>query len=233
MINNKKILAVVPARGGSKGIPLKNLKNINGQSLIEIVAKLINEIAIIDRSIVSTDNDLIKKESKKYGLDSPFTRSSELSGDFIGDHPVLKDALLKMEAIDQTTYEIIIMLQPTSPLRQKSDVIGAITKLVNEGYESVWTVSKTDLKFHPDKQLIIDKGDLKFFNENGKNIIARQQLKDTYHRNGVAYVIKRNSLLNESNLLAQKCAPFIIEKENISIDTLEDIEKVSKIMKSE
>tara|TARA_B100000524_G_C23546591_1_gene333226 strand:+ start:77 stop:778 length:702 start_codon:yes stop_codon:yes gene_type:complete len=232
MIDNQKILAVVPARGGSKGIPLKNLKEINGSSLIEIVAKLIKEIPIIDRSIVSTDNQSIKNEANKYGLDSPFTRSKELSGDLIGDHSVLKDALLKIEEIDQTTYDIIVMLQPTSPLRLESDVTGAIKKLVKGGYESVWTVSKTDLKFHPDKQLIIKNGNLKFFNENGKNIIARQQLKDTYHRNGVAYVVTRKCLLNELNLLGQECAAFIIDKENISIDTLDDIEKISKIMNS-
>ena len=230
MINNKKILAVVPARGGSKGIPMKNLKKINGASLIELVARIINDIPIIDRSIVSTDNDLIKKESIKYGLDAPFKRSPELSGDLIGDHPVLKEALLKMEEIDKTVYDIIIMLQPTSPLRLKSDVIGAIKMIVNGNYESVWTVSKTDLKFHPDKQLIIKNGNLKFYSENGNKIIARQQLKETFYRNGVAYVITRECLLKESNLLGENCSAYVTEKENISIDTLEDIEKVRKIM---
>ena len=94
----KRILAVVPARGGSKGIKLKNLKKINGKSLIQIVSEVILKSKIFTNAVVSTDNNLIRKEALKFGLDVPFIRPKSLSGDFISDVEVLRHALKKSES---------------------------------------------------------------------------------------------------------------------------------------
>ncbi len=97
MYRNKKILAIVPARGGSKGIKLKNLKRINKKSLIRIVGELLSKIKYIDFSIISTDNKKIADEAKKYNLEYFFKRPKKLSGDIVSDHAVVKHALLKAE----------------------------------------------------------------------------------------------------------------------------------------
>ena len=170
MINNKKILAIVPARGGSKGIRLKNLIEINGKSLVKIVGELIIKLDFIDRSIVSTDHEQIAKEALDSGLDAPFMRPKDLSGDFIADIPVLTHALLEVEKIDNILYDIIIMLQPTSPMRKKTHIYDSIIKLLEGNYDSIITVSETDSKAHPHKQLIIEDGCVKNFDENKVNL---------------------------------------------------------------
>ena len=100
MIKGKTILAIVPARGGSKGIPLKNLQKVKGKTLIEYVANVIKNIKEIDKSIVSTDNKKISQISKLNGIEVPFLRPKNLSGDTISDLAVLKHALIKIEKID-------------------------------------------------------------------------------------------------------------------------------------
>ena len=144
MINNKRILAVVPARGGSKGIALKNLREIGGKSLVFRVGDVINGIPSIDRKVVSTDNEQIAEEAEKAGISAPFRRSEKLSGDRISDHDVLVDALVKMERLDACQYDIILMLQPTSPFRTAKHVIKCLELLLDQKWDSVWTVSQTD-----------------------------------------------------------------------------------------
>ena len=101
--------------------------------------------------------------------------------------------LKNIEKIDETRYDIILMLQPTSPLRRPVEVEECVRRLVYGQHDSVWTVSRTDLKYHPSKQLKIDDvGLMDFYEKNGKHIIARQQLSQCYNRNGVAYAFTRD-----------------------------------------
>src|SRR5262245_5394006 len=153
MIDNRCVLAVVPARGGSKGIPLKNLREVNGRSLIARVGAVIQAVPEIDRAVVSTDHEQIAEAAEQVGIAAPFRRPAELSGDLIGDVDVLTHALTTTEEIDDRCYDIVVMLQPTSPLRAAVDVYAAIRTLVEGNWDSVWTVSQTDSKAHPLKQL--------------------------------------------------------------------------------
>ena len=130
MIGGKKILAVILARGGSKGIKLKNLRKINNKSLVFHAANTVKKINEIDRAIVSTDHNKISKEAVKFGLSAPFKRPAKLSGDKISDYKVLDHALRFMEKFDKTKYDIIVSLPPTSPLRKSKDVRGAIKMLI-------------------------------------------------------------------------------------------------------
>lgn len=230
MYKGKNILAVVPARGGSKGIKLKNLKKIGGKTLIYHTAQIINSIKEIDAGIVSTDSLLIKKEALKNNLLVPFLRPEKISGDFIGDLEVLEHALTSMEIINKCKYDVILMLQPTAPFRRKIDVIKTIKKLIDENLDSVWTVSKLDKKFHPLKQLYInDNGYLNLFDKRGKNIIARQQLGEIYYRNGIAYAISRNTILIKKSILGEFSKKILIKYPNINIDTMEDLNLANEI----
>lgn len=230
MIDNKKILAVVPARGGSKGIPNKNIRCIQGVPLVTIVANLISKIPLIDRAIVSTDSTKIAKVSKDAGLAVPFLRPKNLSGDFVGDYEVLLHALQTMEEMDKTRYDYIVMLQPTSPLRKVKDVTDSIIKMYKNNYDALWTISETDSKNHPLKQLVTHDDLMSYYDETGKEIIARQQLDTLYHRNGVAYVISRHCLVEQCNIKGDKTGFLIIDDMNISIDTEWDLELVEYIL---
>jgi len=230
MISNKRILIVVPARGGSKGIPLKNLRKVNGVPLVAAVGKIIKSLSEIDQSVVSTDYEEIAIVAEDAGIAAPFRRPKELSGDRISDIEVLTHALLEMELIDSVTYDIIVMLQPTSPLRKAKHVLDTIKMLVDGAWDAVWTVSETDSKSHPLKQLIVDKNSLNYYDISGGEIIARQQLEPVYHRNGIAYAITRECLLNKKSIKGDRTGALVIKGEYISIDTEWDLDLVEFIL---
>lgn len=224
MYKGKRILAVVPARGGSKGIPLKNLRRIGGRSLVGWVGVVAGDVPELDRVVVSTDHEEIAREAEASGIDAPFRRPESLSGDRIGDLEVLEHALMEIESIDGVTYDLVVMLQPTSPSRRAEHVRGAIERLVDGGYEAVWSVSETNLKAHPLKQLVIDNdGRLRYYDPKGAEIVARQQLTPVYHRNGIVYAVSRDGLLSTRTLLPQNSAPLVVDGPVVNIDTEEDL----------
>ncbi|MDH3809776.1 MAG: acylneuraminate cytidylyltransferase family protein [Desulfuromonadales bacterium] len=224
MIEGQRILVVCPARGGSKGIPLKNLKPFLGVPLVARVGHLVQEIPEIDRAIVSTDSEEIARVARESGLQAPFYRPEELSGDRISDLQVLTHALLEMERLDKVVYDIVVMLQPTSPLRTAAHVKDTIQMLIDGDWDAVWTVSETDSKGHPLKQLTVSDGRLDYYDPAGKQIIARQQLVPVYHRNGVAYAIRRNCLLEQKSISGERTGALVIEGNMVSIDTMWDLE---------
>jgi|LauGreDrversion4_2_1035121.scaffolds.fasta_scaffold142602_4 CMP-N,N'-diacetyllegionaminic acid synthase len=226
MINQRKVLAVVPARGGSKGIPLKNLRQIRGRALVSLAGDAASQIPEIDRRVVSTDHPKIACVAREAGLDVPFMRPETLAGDRVSDWDVLTHALLETEKCDGLRYDIVVMLQPTSPLRRPEDVSRAIVMLVTGGFDAVWTVSETDSKGHPMKQLALRNGYLDYWDSRGAQIIARQQLDTVYHRNGVAYVFTRDCLLEQRTILGNRTGAYIVAGESISIDTERDIADV-------
>ncbi len=234
MLKGKKILAVVPARGGSKGIPLKNIQPIGGVPLVALVGLVLKELPEIDRAVVSTDSDRIAEVAQAAGIDAPFRRPENISGDTIGDWDVLTHALTATEALDGTVYDVVLMLQPTSPLRRAEDVRGCLEKLIDGGLDAVWTVSETDSKNHPLKQLTLGPdGELGYYDAAAAKIIARQQLKPVYHRNGIAYAISRDCLLNQKAIFGRKTTGHIVPGAHVSIDTPWDMALVEFILASE
>ena len=181
--------------------------------------------------MVSTDNKLIRKEALKFGLDVPFIRPKSLSGDLISDVEVLSHALKKSESFYKVQYDYIMMLQPTSPLRTKKDLLKLASMMNKKKYDAIWTISETDLKFHPLKQLKIKDDFLNFWDSKGKNIIARQQLNSVYHRNGVGYIISRECLVKKNSIKGSKTGFLLIKTHQISIDTTEDLKKAEMIKK--
>ncbi len=231
MIDGRTVLAVVPARGGSKGIPLKNLREVGGRSLVARVGDVAQDVPEIDQAVVSTDHAEIARAAVAAGLKAPFLRPESISGDRIGDWDVLIHALETTESQDGRRYDIVVMLQPTSPLRTPAQVSGTIRMLVEGGWDSVWTVSPTDSKAHPLKQLTVNAaGNLGYYDPRGAEIIARQQLEPVYHRNGIAYAITRECLLGQRSIKGARCGAYIVTGEHLSIDTEWDIELVEFIL---
>jgi len=224
MLAGYSILVVVPARGGSKGIPLKNIYPLSGKPLIAYTGDVIQQLDYIDRAVVSTDHEKIAEVAQASGIAAPFYRPESLSGDIIGDWDVLHHALNEMERQDNRRYDIVVMLQPTSPLRKPKHVTRTIKTLIEGGYDAVWTVSQTDSKGHPLKQLVVsDAGELNFYDPRGTAIKARQQLTPVYHRNGVAYAIRRECLMEKHSIKGDRTGAVIIDEFVANIDTEFDI----------
>lgn len=230
MLNNQRILAVVPARGGSKGILLKNLHPILGRPMISYVGDIVRALPCIDRAVVSTDHEEIARVADAAGMAAPFRRPVEISGDRIADKDVLLHALQTMEQIDGCIYDIVLMLQPTSPLRRPEHVQQTLDMLQDGTWDAVWTLSETDSKNHPLKQLTVREGELDFYDSDGKKIVARQQLTPVYHRNGVAYAVNRRCLLEYDNIMGGCTGGLVLEGNFISIDTEWDVALVEFIL---
>jgi len=157
------------------------------------------------------------------GLNAPFIRPENLSGDQVSDVEVLTHALIESEKHTNYEFDIILMIQPTSPMRIQDDIYNALNKLIDNGYDSVFSVSKTDSKAHPLKQFQIDNDKLTFYDEEGVNIIARQQLKDTFHKDGIVYAMTRECLLNQKTIMGKNPSYILIERETVNIDTKTDL----------
>ena len=232
MINGEHVLAVVPARGGSKGVPLKNLRPVLGVPLVARVGDCIREVSLIDRAVVSTDHDEIATVAEKAGIAAPFSRPPDLSGDMVGDLEVLAHALDEMERIDGREYGVIVMLQPTAPLRTPDQVTATIEKLISGNLDAVWTVSRADLKYHPLKQLRLNDGMLDFHSPEGAAIVARQQLEPVYFVNGVAYAFTRSCLVEQKTKMGKQTGAIVMDGPAVSIDTEEDFDLVEEILRS-
>jgi len=232
MFLNKNILCVIPARGGSKGIKEKNIYPVMGQPLIKYTLDFVSELEFIDRVFVSTDSKKISEYVSSQGFDIPFLRSRELAGDFISDFEVLQEALIKIEEIDRIKYDFVIMLQPTSPLRKKEHIIKCLELIAKKDFDSVWTISRVPIKYHPLKQLNIRETRLKHYSKRGKNIIARQQLDHTYIRNGVCYIFKRDIFLKNKKMQYNLIGFHVIDEDTVNIDQHADILEFEKILKN-
>jgi len=220
MLYGKRIIVIVPARGGSKGIKLKNIRPLKGVPLVALVGKVVKQLDYVDRAVVSTDHPGIAQIAKEAGLDVPFMRPESISGDIVADWDVLHHALLATEEYDNKTYDVIVMLPPTSPFRQPKHVTATIKKLMNGNFDAVWTVSETDSKSHPLKQLILNGEIVEYYDpENGPKIVARQQLSPVYHVNGLAYAFNRECLLNQKTRKGKKTSAVIIKETVVNIDT--------------
>lgn len=225
MFEGRRVLAVVPARGGSKGIPLKNLRTVGGVPLVALAGHVAKAVPSIDRAIVSTDHDGIARVAEESGLDAPFRRPDNISGAIIGDFDVLYHALTTMELLDGVTYDIILMLQPTSPSRSAEHVERTLARLVSGNFDAVWTVSETDSKGHPFKQLVVSGShDLDYYDARGATIVARQQLNPVYHRNGIAYAFTRDCLLTQKTIKGRRTGSVVITEPVANIDTELDLE---------
>ena len=224
MLHGKNILAVIPARGGSKGIKLKNLIKLGNRSLVKWVADCVKACEIIDRAIVSTDHPEIKRVAEASGLECPFVRPDYLAGDVVSDVDVLCHAVHTFEQQTDIHYDIIVMLQPTSPFRRPSHINAVCNKLIHDNCDSVLTLSKSDPKTHPLKQLLFENNIVKYYDEAGKVIIARQQLPALYFRNGLAYAMTRDCLLVQKSTIGRHPSAVITEDRVVNIDSNEDVE---------
>ena len=224
MIKTKnKILAVIPARGGSKGVKRKNLFNLNGYPLIYYSIKSAIESEYITRHVISTDDYEIKKISESYGGNVPFIRPAKLSTDSALAIPTIQHAVRFCERNYNETYDYIIMLQPTAPLRTSLDIDEALSNLIiNKEADSIISVVNVD-NFHPAKMKLINDNKLFDFQETGLENPPRQSLSPVYIVNGAIYATKRDVFMNENTFKGKISLPYIMSpNKSVNIDNIHD-----------
>ena len=227
----KKILAVVPARGGSKGIHRKNLKPVGGMTLVARAAQVALALPWLDEAIVSTDDDEILAEAVAHGLEAPFVRPPELSGDGATSVDMWCHAWTMAEAHFQCEFDISLLLEPTSPLRTADDVERTLWALIDGGHRAAATVSPTPAHYTPHKTLTVDDdGAIGFFLDGGAGHALRQSIPQFYHRNGICYAVTREALLNHGEILERDCAAVVIDRPVVNIDALFEIELAEFIL---
>lgn len=232
MPEEPKVLAIVPARGGSKGIRLKNLRRLGGQSLLARALALASSLPEISHICVSTDHPDIKQAALEFDGVTVVDRPDELSGDRVADSPVLKHAIQSMEAIFDTHFDIVLMLQVTSPLRDSRDINACLEAVDASGADVAWTVSPTELHYHPLKQLVVDDtGNLNLYDPRGLDIVARQQLAPVFHRNGSCYALRRDFLMSSDVLFSPGRSKAVVsEGVRVNIDTEEDLVLAERLL---
>tara|TARA_B100000902_G_scaffold399760_1_gene472364 strand:+ start:1752 stop:2477 length:726 start_codon:yes stop_codon:yes gene_type:complete len=226
------ILAIVPARGGSKGIPLKNLRVVAGKTLLDRTLELALDIKEISHICVSTDHPKIKRSAEKFERVQVVDRPTELSGDRVSDTPVLQHALRIMEAKQGINFDTVVMLQVTSPLRTVPDVTESIRELRETRSDAVWTVSASELHYHPLKQLVVDdERYFDYYDPAGSKIVARQELKPLFHRNGSCYAFSRDFLVRADSLFSPNSSRAVISRGvRVNIDTETDLKTAEELL---
>ena len=218
----EKIVGIIPARGGSKGIPDKNLKVLAGKPLLAYTADSARASGVIDRLVLSTDSADIAELGKSLDIEVPFMRPAELAADDTAMLPVLQHAVEKLED-DGWRAEIVVLLQPTSPLRKASHILDAVEKLRNEDCDSVVSVVEIPELFSPQKALREQDGALHFWLDEAKQITRRQQLERAYAREGTVYVFWRDVLMEKNSIYGEKCLPLVLAaEESMNLDDIED-----------
>ena len=226
-----RILGVIPARGGSKGIPGKNIKNLGGKPLLEYSVRAAIESKMLSEVILSTDDVEIAEVGKKLGIQVPFIRPKELAQDKTPTLPVLQHALDFMEK-SKRKFDAVCLLQVTSPFRNPDLIDRAIAKFEDSGADSLVTVLKVPDHYNPHWTFEEDLSGLLRICTGEKQIIPRRQdLPKVYHRDGSIYLVKRDILKNGS-LYGDKIAFLENDPEDhVNIDTQEDWGKAEEIIK--
>lgn len=216
-----KVLGLIPARAGSKGVPGKNRREIGGMSLVERTFRVAQESGVLDRIIVSTDDFEVLATAQKIGLEVPFVRPAELSTDRAAMIDVVNHALAQL---DQTGYRptAVMLLQPTSPLRTADHIRQAFGLLW--GGDSVCSVVPLPLTLCPHYVMKVDEsGHLVNFLPEGGAITRRQDVPQAFVRDGTIYLTKRSVLVEGRSFYGSSCVPMVLDSsESLSIDTEED-----------
>ena len=208
MYKKQSIIAIIPARGGSKGIPKKNIKLLAGLPLIAYSIRHALESKYIDRVIVSTDDSKIAKISAKHGAEI-ISRPAVLAQDNTPSEPVLEHAVVELKK-NGCNVDIIVFMQATSPIRDKGDIDNAIRKFFREGADSLFSASRSFINiWEEDKK----SRKLRSVTYNYKKRARRQDRPRQWNENGSFYVIKRNILMKNHNRLGGKVAVYEMPKQ--------------------
>ena len=220
MKDGRKIIAIVPARSGSKGIADKNMRTLGGRTLIARAAQVLSDPVCtwIDRKLLSTDSERYAEEGRRHGLECPFLRPEALSRDDTGAIETLQQAWRQAEGHFAERYDVLLIVEPTCPLRRAEDIVGTMEALRKADAQSAVAVSLLDTKHHPDKLLRLEDGRIRYYASAGAAVKTRQSLSNLYYRNGACYAVTRECLFEKNAIFCEETVAFVIDRPLANID---------------
>lgn len=234
MIENKRIISIIPARGGSKGVPRKNIKQLLGKPLIAWTIEEAKSSKYIDRVVVSTDDEEIAEKSKKYGAEVPFLRPEELATDDAKTIDVILHALNWLKTREDY-YDFLVLLEPTSPLRDVEDIDKCIEILIdNPKAEAIVGVAKLE-STHPEFNVAInDEGFIrKSDGTTDFKVLRRQDLEDVYFFEGSIYISEVETLKQKRTFYHKSTLGYVVPKyKSLEVDELCDFICIEALMKA-
>lgn len=222
-----EILGLIPARSGSKGIPRKNLAVVAGRPLVTYTLAAAVEARSLTRRLLSTDDPDVARLAERVNIEAPFLRPEALSNDDTPMIDVVLHCLSWLAEHEGYRPDVLVLLQPTAPLRRAEDIDGAVDALLTGDADSVVSVAEVPSHYHRDWQLAIDpKGYLR--SESGAGLgklaIRRQDLSKAYTRNGAVYAVWRSTIERTRSLYGDRVRPFEMPPErSVNVDDPQDL----------
>jgi len=230
MYKNKKILCVIPARGGSKGLPGKNIKKLLGKPLIGYSIGHARGSKYIDRTIVSTDSKIIAAVARSLGAEVPFLRPKRLSKDKSSTMDVLLHAIDWMEKREKFNFDVLVLLHATTPLRKAKDVDKSIELLFKKNTDNVFSV--TEAHKNPYFNMVEINKDEKVTLVKQGAYTNRQSAPDVFDMNSSIYVWWKDVLKNSKSLFPGKTSIYLMPKErSVDIDDYIDFKVAAMLLK--
>jgi CMP-N,N'-diacetyllegionaminic acid synthase len=228
-----KILAIIPARGGSKGVPAKNIKLLNGKSLLAYTAEIALQSSYLTEVILSSEDEQIIKTAKSLGVKVPFRRPLSLAQDHTPSLDVVLHAVQWYEKQNRY-FDAVCLLQVTSPFRTLEFLDQAIEKFVSSGCDSLVSVQRVPAAFNPHWAFEVNTdGHLKIATGETEIIARRQELPVAFHRDGSIYITKTEVLLKQKSLYGKSIAYIESDaKFYVNIDSMSDWEKAEELIQN-
>jgi CMP-N,N'-diacetyllegionaminic acid synthase len=227
-----RILGLIPARGGSKGVPGKNVKLLSNKPLIQYTTEVALKSKFLEKVIVSSDDDEIIFLSKELGVEVPFKRPSNLANDSSPTLPVILDALKYFESKGEF-FDAVCLLQVTSPFRTIAFLDNALKKFISSNSDSLISVQEVPHEYNPHWTFELNESNYLNISTGEEKIIPRrQELPKAFHRDGSIYITKVSVLKEKNSLFGSKISHIVSPKElYVNIDTIEDWNKAEEIVK--
>jgi len=226
------ILCAICARGGSKGIKNKNIRELCGKPLISYTIEQAKNSNLFDHIVISTDSDDIAAIAKKYGGEVFFKRSVEMASDTAGKLDVIRDAFIRSEKYYNRVFDYLIDLDATSPLRNVADIINSFNQFKKDNNDNLITAmpSRRSPYFNIVEQS--EDGKVYLSKKLDNAIVRRQDAPKTYDMNASIYIWKREAILNENTLFLENTGLYVMpEERSIDIDSELDFKFVEFLMK--
>lgn len=227
-----KILGVIPARGGSKGVPGKNIINVGGKPLLAYTAEAALSAKQLCRVVLSTDTEEIAAVGKSCGLEVPFLRPAELAKDSTPTIDVLRH-LLKAFSEQGEHYDALCLLQPTSPFRDSEMIDNACGQYIKQKADTLLSVLPIPHQYHPDWALLGENSEMiRWANGQLNPPTRRQELRPAFHREGSIYIARTQLILDQATLYGERMIAYVVEADaSVNIDTFEDLDQARKKMR--
>lgn len=227
------ILTIILARGGSKGIPRKNLALLGDEPLINHIIKAALKSKFNTEVVLSTEDEEIAEVARKAGASVPFMRPESLAGDRTTSLAAIQHAVAELERMHARRYDIILHLQPTAPFCRHEDIDACVEKLIAYP-QADSVVSITPVGTHPFKmkRLIDGSRVVNYIDQGFEDLRSRQSLPEVYRRSGAIYVSRRDVVMEENTLIGDHCLGVVVPPETaLDIDSLMDLEFANYLLK--